>query len=189
MGGVGRSSRRDGTGREVFPEGWEGQARSGGPPGGPGGVEDLSEGQQESGGFPEDRKGSVGLGGVRRPSRRARRGQEALLESREGSERTPGRPGGVRRPSWGTGGSGVPNEGREGWEGYPGGRLWLGGLPGGPGGVGSLSWRMVGVGRPSWTAGRGQKALLECQEGSGVTPRGQGGIRKGGVGRGQKALP
>ena len=45
------------------------------------------------------------------------------------------------------------------------------------------------VGRPSWRAGMGREALLECRDGSGVPPRGIG-VPRGAErdGRGQEDL-
>ena len=65
----------------------------------------------------------VGPGVVRRPSRRAGSGQEALLEGREWSGGPPKRPRVFRKPS---------RNARMRWKTLPEGREWLGGPPVGP---------------------------------------------------------
>ena len=83
-GGVSRSSRRAGKGQEAFLEGervWkallENRDGAGGPFGWPRGLETFPKGMGGDNG-PSQRQG-----GVEKPSRRARRGREALPESRE----------------------------------------------------------------------------------------------------------
>ena len=100
--------------QEAFMEGWEG---SGVPSGEPGIV-----GREAEDGRPFRRPG-----GVRRPSRRAGRGLEALLAGRE-------RWGGVGRPIQMVG--------------------WFGSPPTGPGGVGSLTRGSGGIVRPTRRARR-----------------------------------
>ena len=73
-GGLGRPFRRNWRGWEALLEGRDG---AGGPFGWPGGLETFPKGMGA------DSSPSRRQGGVEKPSRRARRGQEALPESRE----------------------------------------------------------------------------------------------------------
>ena len=84
MGGVSRPSWRAGKGREALLEGervWEALLENrdgaGGPFRWPGGLETFPKGMEG------DSSPSRRQGGVEKPSRRARRGQEALPENRE----------------------------------------------------------------------------------------------------------
>ena len=91
-------------------------------------------------------KPSQRLGGVGRPSWRAGRGGEALLEGQKGLRSPPIGPGGVESPSWrGTGGVERPYRlAGKCWEALPKGRKGREGLrcpAGWPGGVGkSFLW-------------------------------------------------
>ena len=166
---VGRSFWRAGSvgrGSEVLPKGRE---RPGGPPRGPGGIGRTIWWYRQ------------GLGGVGRPSQRAVRGWEAILEVQEGSRGPPRRPRGVERPSlralrgWES-----PRRARRGEEALPAGREgqealckagrgcegsgvppgWPEGLEGPPKGLGRVE-------RPIQRARSHQEAHPEGCEGSG----------------------
>ena len=155
-GGIGRSGR----GWEALPVGWEGL---GGPVIGDGKCREAISVVWEWSGVPPEGPGRVG-----RPSWRAGKEWEVLLEGREGSGGHPGVTGGVGRHF---------QSARWGWEGWE----RSGGLPRGPEGLGGITERgkrscealeesREGLGGPSKEPGRVERegrvweALLEGWE-------------------------
>ena len=159
---VATQSQRAGSGQEALPvtsgHPPEGPVVVVGPLGGPGGVM-----------RPTWRicKPSRRARGVRRPSQKARKGQEALLEGREGLGGPPGWSSGVWRPSHRAG---------RGQESFPDDRVRSG----------SHLRGLGGVGRPFRMAGMSRKPLSEGQEVLGGPPKGREAL--GGPPKGREAL-
>ena len=109
------------------------------------------------------------MGGVGRPSQRARMGREALEEGQEGSGGPPIGPGGLGRDGRGR------EALLEGWE-------WSGGPPKGQGRDGIFSRVPGGVGSPFWRDWRGLEVLREGRERLVGPPRGPSGIEMDGRG-------
>ena len=111
----------------------------------------------------ESQEGLGGQGKVGSPSRRARRGREALQKGA----------GRVGRPSWGAKkGRKAQQEGGWGWEAFPVGREESGVPPGVLGGFGSHLGGPGGVRSLPRRTGRGEEAHQVGQEGSGGPPGG-----------------
>ena len=111
----------------------------------------------------------------RQAFRMSRSGREALPHVREWSGGPPACPGEARSPSR------LAESGREaftgGWEAFPDGRVWTGGLTGGREAHPDVrEWSgdppkcQGGFGRQSWMCGSGREPLLDVRECSGCLP-------------------